>query len=94
MIEWVKIEEFVPEVCEVYLVCYEPHPGGESVGYAIHFENHDRFDYAGCKVTHAAKVNMPSEDKIKPVIESVLSQLLAKLVKREVSAALKEKGDE
>ena len=91
MIEWVKIEEFVPESYEVYLICYEPLSGGESLGYTIHFENSDRFDYAGHKVTHAAKVNMPSDNKIKPAIESVLSQLLARLVKQEVSAALKEK---
>jgi hypothetical protein len=91
MIEWIPIEDFVPEQYEVYLICYEPHSGGESLGYTIHFENSDRFKYAEHKVSHAAKVNMPSEDKIKPAIESVLSQLLARLVKQEVSAALKEK---
>ena len=91
MIEWIKIEEFVPELHEAYLICYEPPSGGESLGYTIHFENRDRFDYAGHKVTYAAKVNMPSEDKIKPAIEAVLSQLLARLVKQEVSAALEGK---
>ena len=91
MIEWVKIEEFVPELYEVYLICYEPRRGGESLGYTTHFENSDIFEYAGHKVTHAAKVSMPSEGKIKPAIESVLSQLLARLVKQEVSSALKEK---
>ena len=90
MIEWIKIEEYVPERYEMYLICYEGGTGCESLGYTIHFENSDRFMYADRKVTHAAKVNMPSEDKIKPAVEEVLSQVLARLIKREVSACFKE----
>lgn len=61
MIEWIPIEEFTPTDYKSYFVCYTDSMGSETVLTTIHFPGDDKYVFGNSKVTHAAKINSPSE---------------------------------
>ena len=102
MIEWIPIEEFAPVNYEAYLICYRASEfGSEIASTTVHFEGSDKFLYGGAKVTHAAKLHLPSEmpnlpaskanEDLKTAIKEVMVEF-TNLVTQGIAGAIGKEG--